>query len=167
LAMDNAELHVNADAPALAGAPLEKLVQQYNAAIKLIERMSRRYPHSLIHEFIYMPRMTAEKCQDEAGAQAWTQQLIDQLNAKEVGASQYSFTLEHNAEHNVYSPRIKVRTHGVTHEYLLSVDLLNSKEYGKLAELSEAMHGLIEDGAYIKRGERTQPVASFAAALDW
>ncbi|EKO3918309.1 DNA topoisomerase (ATP-hydrolyzing) subunit B [Vibrio fluvialis] len=167
LALDNAELHVNPDAPALAGEPLEKMVQQYNAAIKLIERMSRRYPHSLVHEFIYMPRLTAEQCQDQAAVEAWSQQLIEQLNAKEVGASQYNCVVEHNAEQNVYSPKVKVRTHGVTHDYLLSVDLLNSREYGKLAELSEALHGLIEEGAYIQRGERTQPVTSFAAALDW
>ncbi|MCV5855898.1 DNA gyrase subunit B, partial [Escherichia coli] len=46
-------------------------------------------------------------------------------------------------------------------------DFLNSKEYGKLADLSEALDGLLEEGAYIKRGERTMPVASFAEALDW
>ncbi|MGR5469806.1 DNA gyrase subunit B, partial [Vibrio astriarenae] len=57
--------------------------------------------------------------------------------------------------------------HGVTHNYVLSADLLNSKEYAKLADLSEALDGLIEEGAYIKRGERTQPVASFASALEW
>lgn len=55
----------------------------------------------------------------------------------------------------------------MTHDYALSIDLLNSKEYGKLADLSEALDGLLEEGAYIKRGERTQPVSSFASALEW
>lgn len=60
-----------------------------------------------------------------------------------------------------------VRTHGVMHEYVVSLDLLNSKEYGRLADLSEALDGLVEEGAYVKRGERTQEVSTFSAALDW
>lgn len=167
LAMDNAELHVNADAPALAGEPLEKLVKQYNTALKLVERMSRRYPYALLHEFIYMPRLTQEQSSEQQEVERWTSQLVTQLNDKEVGASQYEYEVEYNEEFALYSPKIKVRTHGVSYEYLLSVDLLNSKEYASLAELSEALDGLIEEGAYIKRGERTQAVSSFALALDW
>jgi DNA gyrase subunit B len=167
LALDNASLHVNAEAPALAGEALEKLVQQYNAGIKLADRMSRRYPSALVHELIYTQRLTAEQCHDAAAVEAWTKQLVEQLNAKEVGASQYSFEVEQHEELGLNLPKIIVRTHGVTHNYALSIDLLNSKEYGKLADLSEALDGLLEEGAYIKRGERTQPVASFASALEW
>ncbi|GBL02488.1 DNA gyrase subunit B [Vibrio harveyi] len=167
LALDNASLHVNAEAPALAGEALEKLVQQYNAGIKLADRMSRRYPSALVHELIYTPRLTAEQCHAAATVEAWTKQLVEQLNAKEVGASQYSFEVEQHEELGLNLPKIIVRTHGVTHDYALSIDLLNSKEYGKLADLSEALDGLLEEGAYIKRGERTQPVSSFAAALEW
>ncbi|HAS6359191.1 TPA: DNA topoisomerase (ATP-hydrolyzing) subunit B [Vibrio vulnificus] len=167
LALDNAALHVNPDAPALAGEALEKLVQQYNAAIKLVDRMSRRYPRALIHELIYVPRLSETQFADQAAMAAWTEQLVTQLNAKEVGASQYSFDIEHDAERGLFSPKIVVRTHGVMHEYPLSVDLINSKEYQKLAELADALDGLIEEGAYIQRGERTQPVNSFASALEW
>ncbi|WP_322803370.1 DNA topoisomerase (ATP-hydrolyzing) subunit B [Vibrio alfacsensis] len=167
LALDNASLHVNSEAPALAGEALEKLVQQYNAGIKLADRMSRRYPSALVHEFIYTPRLTAEQCQDAAKVEAWTKQLVEQLNAKEVGASQYSFEVEQHEELGLTLPKIIVRTHGVTHDYALSIDLLNSKEYGRLADLSEALDGLLEESAYIKRGERTQPVSSFASALEW
>jgi len=60
--------------------------------------------------------------------------------------------VEANEELGIFLPKIVVRTHGVTHYYPLSADLLNSKEYGKLASLSEALD---------------QPVASFAAALEW
>ncbi|MCG3730259.1 DNA topoisomerase (ATP-hydrolyzing) subunit B [Vibrio cincinnatiensis] len=167
LALDNASLHVNDHAPALAGEPLEKLVQQYNAAIKLVERMSRRYPYAMINEFTYMPRLTEDQCQDKALVEEWTERLVNQLNAKEVGASQYQFEIEHNAELGVYSPKIIVRTHGVTYDYLISIDLLNSKEYGRLADLFEALDGLLEEGAYIQRGERTQLVSSFSSALEW
>ena len=69
LALDNASLHVNAEAPALAGEALEKLVQQYNAGIKLAERMSRRYPSALVNELIYTPRLTPEQCHDASAAQ--------------------------------------------------------------------------------------------------
>ncbi|EHR6003656.1 DNA topoisomerase (ATP-hydrolyzing) subunit B [Vibrio parahaemolyticus] len=167
LALDNASLHVNAEAPALAGEALEKLVQQYNAGIKLADRMSRRYPRALVHELIYTSRLTAEQCHDAAAVDAWTKQLVEQLNAKEVGASQYSYEVEQHAELGLSLPKIIVRTHGVTHEHALSVDFLNSKEYGKLADLSEVLDGLLEEGAYIKRGERTLPVSSFAEALEW
>ena len=167
LALDNAALHVNPEAPALSGEALEKLVQQYNAGIKLVDRMSRRYPRALVHEFIYTPRLTAEQCHDAAAVESWTEQLVKQLNAKEVGASQYSFEVEQHAELGLNLPKIIVRTHGVTHEFALSIDLINSKEYSKLASLSEALDGLVEDGAYIKRGERTQPVSSFVEALNW
>ncbi|EJG0975510.1 DNA topoisomerase (ATP-hydrolyzing) subunit B [Vibrio parahaemolyticus] len=167
LALDNASLHVNTEAPALAGEALEKLVQQYNAGIKLADRMSRRYPRALVHELIYTSRLTAEQCHDAAAVEAWTKQLVEQLNAKEVGASQYSYEVELHAELGLSLPKIIVRTHGVTHEHALSVDFLNSKEYGKLADLSEVLDGLLEEGAYIKRGERTLPVSSFAEALEW
>lgn len=167
LALDNASLHVNAEAPALAGEALEKLVQQYNAGIKLADRMSRRYPRALVHELIYTSRLTADQCHDAAVVEAWTKQLVEQLNAKEVGASQYSYEVELHAELGLSLPKIIVRTHGVTHEHSLSVDFLNSKEYGKLADLSEVLDGLLEEGAYIKRGERTLPVSSFAEALEW
>ncbi|GMM91125.1 DNA topoisomerase (ATP-hydrolyzing) subunit B [Vibrio fortis] len=167
LALDNAALHVNADAPALAGEALEKLVQQYNSGIKLVERMSRRYPQALMHEMIYMSRLTAEQCHDEAAVEAWGKQLVEQLNAKEVGASQYSLEVEKHEELGLSLPKVVVRTHGVTHEHALSVELFNSKEYDKLASLSEALDGLIEEGAYIKRGERTQEVNNFVDALNW
>lgn len=167
LALDNAALYVNPEAPAMAGEALEKLVQQYNAGMKLAERMSRGYPKALVHELIYAPRLTAEMCHDEAVVEAWGQRLVEQLNAKETGASQYTLEIEKHAEMNVNLAKFIIRTHGVEHEYVLGIDMLGSKEYARLADLSEALDGLLEEGAYVKRGERTQQVSSFAEALGW
>ena len=76
LALENATLHVNAQAPAMSGEALEKLVKQYNAGIKLVDRMSRRYPRALMQELIYSPRITANQCHSEDDVQTWTKQLV-------------------------------------------------------------------------------------------
>ncbi|WP_305420611.1 DNA topoisomerase (ATP-hydrolyzing) subunit B [Photobacterium leiognathi] len=167
LALDNASLFANDGAPAITGAALETLVTQYNAGIKLIDRMSRRYPSLMLNEFVYQPRLTTEMMADEAKVEAWLAPLITALNAKQSGESLYSSEIIRDEENNVFLPKVIVRTHGVDHEYLLSFDLLNSKEYAKIADLSEALDGLLEDTAFVQRGDRKQAVSSFKDALEW
>ncbi|KLV02934.1 DNA gyrase subunit B [Photobacterium aquae] len=167
LALDNAALFTAEGAPAISGSALEALVKQYNGAMKLVSRMSRRYPSLLLNEFVYQPRLTADMLADESGVEAWAGTLVEALNRKQSGESQYSFSLVKDEENSVWVPKVTVRTHGVDHEYPLSVDLLNSKEYAKLADLSEALNELLDESAYVQRGERKQPVVSFKEALDW
>jgi DNA gyrase subunit B len=50
---------------------------------------------------------------------------------------------------------------------MLGRDFFNSGEYGAIVELGNVLQGLLEDGAYVKRGEREKPVDSFKEALDW
>ena len=167
LALDNASLHVNADAPGISGEGLEQLVSQYKSAIAAANKLKRRFPEAIMHELVYVPRLTAEDCQSGDKVQAWGEQLIKQLNAKEIGASQYSLEVEKHEELNISLPKVIVRTHGVTHEHVLSVELFGTKEYLKLADLSETLDGLLEEGAFIKRGERVQVIADFVSALEW
>ncbi|MDX1304234.1 DNA topoisomerase (ATP-hydrolyzing) subunit B [Photobacterium sp.] len=167
LALDNASLYTTESAPALAGLALEELVKQYNAGMKLVERMSRRYPIMMLNEFVYQPRLAVDMLADEAAVEAWSKPLVAALNDKQSGESQFSFAIIRDEENNVFLPKVIVRTHGVEYDYALSYDLLNSKEYGRLADLSEALHGLLEESAYVQRGERKQPITSFKEGLDW
>ncbi|MEJ2766809.1 DNA topoisomerase (ATP-hydrolyzing) subunit B [Photobacterium sp. MCCC 1A19761] len=167
LALDNAALYSAEGVPPITGLALEELVKQFNAASKLVERMSRRYPLQMLNEFTYQLRLTTDMLADQAEVERWTDTLVNALNAKQTGESQFRFDVVHDEEHNVWLPKVVVRTHGVDHEYLLSYDLLNSKEYSKLADLSEVLHNLLEESAYVQRGERKQAVSSFKEALDW
>ncbi|MDP2516228.1 DNA topoisomerase (ATP-hydrolyzing) subunit B [Photobacterium damselae subsp. piscicida] len=166
LALENAALFTTEGAPAMAGLALENLVGQYNSTMKLIERMSRRYPTLLLNELVHQPRLTA-MLSDRAQVEAWVTPVIEALNAKQSGESHYTFDIVVDSENNHFLPKVVVRTHGVDHEYPLSFELICSKEYSKLANFSEELNGLLDDSAYVQRGERKQPVASFKEVLEW
>ena len=43
----------------------------------------------------------------------------------------------------------------------------SSEDYAAIGALATALHGLLEDNAYVQRGERSQAVEHFLDAFDW
>ncbi|MDH3587018.1 MAG: DNA topoisomerase (ATP-hydrolyzing) subunit B, partial [Gammaproteobacteria bacterium] len=104
-ALDNAELHVNADAPSLSGLALESLAKEYMAVENIFERLASRYDEHVLREVARLPEVTAELAEDLDWLEGWTEQLSaalpkasgDRAQKNGDGAS-YVATLERGDE---------------------------------------------------------------------
>ncbi len=167
LALDNASVHVNEGAPAIAGVALEQLVNQYRTTMDIIKRISRQIPSDILEKMIYSENIAITDFSDKAKVEAWSIDLITQLDNQDGNGSIYTVSVEHDIERNIYYPQFNVRQHGIDKVYNCSYDFIQSSEFSAIISLNDAINGLMEEGAYVKRGEKTKPVTSFEEALNW
>lgn len=167
LALDEATLHVNPDAPGIGGAPLEALVTQYHKCKATIERLGRKIPLNLLNELVYVPGITVEMLKDAELTKDWVAKLAKRLQDKEGDGSSYTFDVAEDRERNLTLPKIVIRQHGIDNEYVLHYDFITSIDYGRIAALGESIRDLIEEGGFFRRGEKIKPVSSFVEGLEW
>ncbi|NQY63060.1 MAG: DNA topoisomerase (ATP-hydrolyzing) subunit B [Alteromonadaceae bacterium] len=167
LALHDAEIHVNESAPAISGIALESLVKQYRHTLDTIKRVSRIVPADILEKMIYSQLIRKEDFTDKAKVEAWVQDIIDHLDNQDGNGSIYTVTVGQDHERNIYFPRFNVRQHGIDRIHDCGYDLIQSKEFETIISLNEAINGLMEEGAFVKRGEKIKPIASFEEALNW
>lgn len=166
-ALDNAFIYPSQGAPGFSGEPLERLVHQYREVESVIARLEKRYPVNILNLMLYHPEVTGAMLTDEALLKAWLDTFIADLVEKESGGILYTGEVSFDPERQVFLPDIVIRKHGIDTHYAFSFDFFHSNDYQRIAKLGEAINGLVEDGGYVKRGERMKEVDSFASALDW
>ena len=166
-ALEEASLHVNETAPAMQGAALEELVNQFREAADLISRMSLVYPKQVLETLVYTSALSADLLVKRKEVEAWCADLQEKLNKINSGTHSYNVLTEEDKERNLFIPIVEITAHGVPHKHRLGRDLFGSAEYTKIVELGGKLQGLLEQGAYVQRGERTLEINSFAEALTW
>jgi DNA gyrase subunit B len=99
---------------------------------------------------------------------AWAAQL-DTLMAESNtdGGSRFVVSINEDTERHLYRPAVALVSHGISSNYVLTRDFFSSEEYRVLRGVAEQLAQLLEDGAYVQRGERKQPVQRFEEALAW
>ena len=166
-ALEEASLHVNETAPAMQGAALEELVNQFREVADLISRMSLVYPRQVLETLVYTSALSADLLGKRKEVEAWCSDLQEKLNKITSGTHSYNVLTEEDKERNLFMPIVEITAHGVPHKHRLGRDLFGSAEYTKIVELGGKLQGLLEQGAYVQRGERTLEINSFAEALNW
>ena len=167
IAVDNSSLFTAEGAPAISGVALETLVLQYQAADKMIARMHRLMPVDILNQLVYSETLSTSDFSDEAKLQAFTTSFVNQMTSDESDGATYLGEVLKDEEFNRFYTKLTMRMHGIDYNYNIDYDFVESSEYKKIAALNDAINGMMSDGAYIQRGERTQAIESFKEALEW
>lgn len=167
LALNEASLHVNAEAPGITGAQLEKLVRQYHKVMATLDRLARKIPYLLLHELLYVPPLSIDQCKNQDFVSDWVKTLVTQLQELVGNGTSYDHRVYEDRERQLFLPKITIKQHGIDYEYVLHHDFLTSKDYLNISALGDEIRELIEDGGYVRRGDKVKPVTSFKEALEW
>ncbi|PCJ35724.1 MAG: DNA topoisomerase (ATP-hydrolyzing) subunit B [Cellvibrionales bacterium] len=166
-ALDKGSLHVNAEAPGITGEALQSLLQSYREVMARIERLARSWPSLILKEMIYLDILDNDSLQQESTVEAWCKTLSLVLEESANASTHYTVEYFHHTEQDLFLPRVTVEIHGVSNEFIFSKDFFASGEYKGITALGQRLQGLLEDGAYIKRGERTLLVDDFEQVVNW
>jgi DNA gyrase subunit B len=165
VSMENTELFVAANAPALSGKALETLANQYIVVMESTKRLSQRYPAAVLEKMLTMPTLASNM--DKEQAQAWFHELESRLATDETNLT-YKIRVDNiEGESSHWRAKIIVLRHGITTEKVIDKDFFDSGEYLAIKTLAEELHELLSDSAYIQRGERKQEVSSFKQVMEW
>jgi DNA gyrase subunit B len=165
-AIDNAALHVSADAPPLSGLGLESLAQKYQEVQSIVRRWARRYDERFLEQLLYVPRLTPASFDRLDTLKDWCRHLETRLNSLDDVSRRYRVavgTLPAGG-HRIDLQRLE---HGLSSEKHIPREFFESAEYLRIAELGQTLSDLLGPGAYIQRGESRQEVASFKATMAW
>ena len=166
-AIDELELHVSADAPAIRGVALEKVIADYQTSQKSLHRLTVRYPASLLDGLLSLDAFKLDQNNDQDYVQQWGDKLRLAIETAQPSLrpelSLEAFDKENSdgIKTTVYFPRITIYVHNLPHSYLLDAGLLSSSEYKRLLQNSKSWFTLLENGAYLQKGERKIYVSTF------
>ncbi|NRA40928.1 MAG: DNA topoisomerase (ATP-hydrolyzing) subunit B [Pseudomonadales bacterium] len=167
-ALEDAGIHVNADAPAISGEGLENLVSEYNHTMDQIQRLSRLYPAEVLEAMIYHNALSSDELSDQAKVQIWADDLANYLEQNKAGGShRYEAEVQHDSERNLYYPNIIVVSHSMPRGYILNHEFFASRDYAALLSLGKKIANLIEPSGFFKRGEKVFETQSFKDGLAW
>ncbi|MEO6967675.1 MAG: DNA topoisomerase (ATP-hydrolyzing) subunit B [Rhodanobacteraceae bacterium] len=166
-AVDGAELSYAPDAPPVQGEGLEKLLRDYQAALDQIARLGQRGDSAFFTALLDHAPLENTLWQEPALLQAWMQTLIERINASGLGRARYALEWRAAIDEHPAALLLRRLQHGSEHTWVLPQTFFAGADYRPLLEMSRALHGLIREGALVRRGNVAQPIADFAAARAW
>ena len=173
-ALDDAELHVNAEAPALSPVALEALAKEYTTVESIVSRLANRYGEATLRAIATLPPVDSGFNEDLDRLAAWTEQLSAAL-PKSLGGrgdngngGSYTAVLD-RGDSDGEGVRIEIRKvqHGMSTTRYLPREFFETNEYGHIVSLAAKLDELIGRGAYVQRGDKRVNIVSFAEAINW
>jgi DNA gyrase subunit B len=168
MALDKASLFINKGAPGISGLALEDLSNSYRSVQSMISRLSRLYPALVLEQLPSMPPISEETLKDKSAMSDWVKLLDQRSNeAVEGDGSTYNIEVYEDIERHIFLPRVTLMHHGMDTQYNIGRDFFRSGEYRAITAFGDKTNELLETGAYVQRGDKSQAVDSFKDAFEW
>jgi DNA gyrase subunit B len=159
LALDGAALTPKLGAPAIEGAALEELAKSYLTSEAIIRRLAdfvdAEALHALIAHDIALDLSGAAAAQE--GVARIGRVLSDKLQVRAV----------FNDKTERWQLRLEKMRHGNLRVSTIDEDFLVSGDYAQLRNTAGLLADLVGNDAMVRRGEKSQKIDSFAAAMQW
>lgn len=166
-ALEGAALYTSDTAPPITGEGLQSLVIEYRTVSATIERLSRLYDALVLWSMVEITSLAPADLEQEETVTGWAQELEAKLQEAQTDGRNYSCVVRKDSERQIYFPVVKLLSHGVERETEYHHEFFGSSEYRSLRTLGEKVTGMIEEGGYVRRGEKQLAVSTFAESLDW
>ena len=162
-ALDDASLVFDPEAPPLTGEGLEQLMRDYLTVNLTNTRLARRYDPLFLEQLIDIVSFSNEW--DRTEKEAWCEEMTTRLGANSPPSVRYELKVVQGEEGSELL--FSKTTHGVTEEKPIKAHFFKGPEYRMIGKLADTLHGLIQEGAFVRRGKSQQEISSFQQAYDW
>jgi DNA gyrase subunit B len=165
MALDGASFYPSKDAPAITAAALVDLVEQLRRFEKIIQRHARRYNPIFMKNLVNFERLPLEAFESPDVLQVWAQKL--QLHLDPIATNTYKFFVDVVEHMEGMAPRVRCVSQGSEKSFILSREFFSMKDYKDLIQINQQLKDIVEEGAWVQRKDKMQPVTSFEQALNW
>jgi DNA gyrase subunit B len=164
-ALEKVKLHVNSSAPALSDTALEAIATDYVSTQGVIQRLSKRYDSLVMHKLLTMPAVSDDLLENDEALAQWIRDFQELLNEHAAASESYQVTHVEGIDQN--GIEVSHSVHGIQTKQLLSHEFFKSSDYQKICKMYDQLNGLIGDGAYVERGDKTEQIDNFQMAYEW
>ncbi len=165
-ALSGAKLYVNDHSPAISDMALEDIARNYLATRNVIKRLSRRFDINILEQMAIIHRLNEKAREDQEEIEKYSHKLLNLLDKYKLSGIVYQTEIVQNEENQPILKIIK-QQHGLDHENKFDQQFFASNDYEMIASLGDKLDSLLEEGAYIQRGEKQMQVTQFDEVIEW
>ena len=157
-ALDDASLHLSADAPAINKSAFEALAREHAVIDGLIKRLSHRYDNRVLRALVEAPELSRATFADADAMQTWLAAYRKELaRFAEAGVT---LTADYLPGDN---PRIDIRIeqHANQHHNYIDPHFADSNEYRRINSFGQKVRGMLGEGAYFTNSKERIEVEHF------
>ncbi len=158
-ALKDAELTTKTNGDVLKEKSLEDIAKQMVLTEAVIRRIARLYDESVLRAIQDVGDIDLSS---EKSANLAAEKLRPIL-----GATGSEVLIAFDEEESAYRLEVNKFVHGNLQSCIIDAEFLGSGDYRQINRMSSMLHGLLGEGAIVKRGEKELAVTTFKQALDW